>query len=174
MSTNFYWITTNERKATLTLPTGETIEGPAIGEDDPRVHIGKRSTAGLYCWDCRVTLCKHGEEAIHGGTDRSAWYDRCPRCEKPPYGENELRAGPAAVELGFAKPRDVRPTGVRGTCSFSWAQDPDGVRRTCEARMDDEVVIDEYGHRLTGGAFLAMLRANCAIEFRRWIGEMFS
>lgn len=37
------------------------------GDDDPKYHIGKRSAAGLYCWDCRITLCKGGESAIHRG-----------------------------------------------------------------------------------------------------------
>lgn len=173
MSTNFYWITTNERRATLTLPSGEEIEGPAIGEDDPRVHIGLRSAAGRYCWDCRVTLCKNGEEGVHRHTTEFDWYDRCPRCKQAPAREEGF-PGPAAIELGFAESGSPRPTGVRGTCSFSWAQDPGGVLRTCEARMDDEIVVDEYGHRLTGGAFLAMLRANCGINILLWIGQEFS
>lgn len=36
-----------------------------IADMDPQYHIGKRSAAGLYCWDCGKTLCKDGESGIH-------------------------------------------------------------------------------------------------------------
>lgn len=28
-------------------------------------HVGKRSAAGWYCWDCHKTLCADGEEFVH-------------------------------------------------------------------------------------------------------------
>lgn len=28
-------------------------------------HIGKRSAAGWYCWDCKQTFCVNGEEHVH-------------------------------------------------------------------------------------------------------------
>jgi hypothetical protein len=28
-------------------------------------HIGKRSAAGWYCWDCKQTLCANGEQYVH-------------------------------------------------------------------------------------------------------------
>lgn len=51
MGTNFYTIdiTKNEK----------------IDHMDPEFHIGKRSAAGLYCWDCDITLCKDGKEFVH-------------------------------------------------------------------------------------------------------------
>jgi len=50
MGTNYYTINTDERK---------------IDHMDPEFHIGKRSAAGMYCWNCGLTLCKDGEEFVH-------------------------------------------------------------------------------------------------------------
>ena len=45
------------------------------------LHIGKRSAAGTYCWDCRLTLCKGGEKAVHMSTHGAhGFYDACPKC----------------------------------------------------------------------------------------------
>src|SRR5437879_5718682 len=101
MGTNFYW-----RTAATLLPTGEDVPEDS---DDPRIHIGKRSAAGPYCWDCDQTLCKDGIDGIHQG--KSGWYPACPRCGKEPLKEPSLARGAAAIELGFAKPEVRRPTG---------------------------------------------------------------
>ena len=47
-----------------------------VKTDDGEVHIGKRSAAGWYCWDCRQTLCKG---RVHYG---DGYFDRCPICGK--------------------------------------------------------------------------------------------
>lgn len=168
MGTNFYWALVGG--GAIQLATGDHIT-VTVDSDDPRIHIGKRSAAGLYCYDCDVTLCPGGKARIHMSDEE--WPKACPKCGATQADEG-LRAGPVAVELGFAAPREERPTGVRGTSSFSWAQSPEAVRRTCEAHMDDEVIVDEYERRMTGRAFLAMLRANCAVEFTGSVGEWFS
>ncbi len=166
MGTNFYWIA-----------EAQYVSGPLAGEpvdldrDDPKIHIGKRSAAGLYCWDCGVTLAKGGEAIIHTGD--AAWYESCPRCGAEPTKTNNLATGPAAVELGFAEPAKARPTGVHGCASFTWAQDPAAVRATCSG-VREPIVVDEYGRKLTGFEFLRMLTTNCPIEFTELIGEAFS
>ena len=43
-------------------------------------HIGKRSDAGFYCWDCEITLCKGGGRAVHSGDE---FYNKCPKCGRP-------------------------------------------------------------------------------------------
>lgn len=156
MGTNFYW-------------RDESFDGD---RDNPEVHIGKRSAAGLYCWDCRVTLCSGGNDEVHMG--RSYWHSACPKCCRPPTPTDGLKEGAAAVELGFAEPREDRPTGVRCTASFSWAQEPSEVRARCERQMDERIVEDEYGDTYTGREFLRMLASNCAIEFTRHVGQWFS
>lgn len=176
MGTNYYW-----RVPDLTLPTGERAP---LDRDDPIIHIGKRSSAGLYCWDCDLTLCKAGMAGIHHSDIRPGesyaderkrrWHERCPTCDQPPAPINGLTEGPAAVELGFAKAPTTRPSGVRGAASFSWAQDPEAVGAICEQRADEPIIEDEYGDPLTGREFLAMIRSNCPIQFTEMIGLEFS
>ena len=74
-----------------------------------KIHIGKRSAAGWYCWDCRITLRKDGESGVHQG-DR-AWHDRCPQCGKTRAKET-IANGAAGLELGFNKSTPTRKTGV--------------------------------------------------------------
>lgn len=164
MGTNFYWRLGMENS-------------PVPGDDDwdsmdIRVHIGKRSAAGQYCWDCDVTLCKGGNAEIHMG--RTEWWNACPKCGSLPVPHDGFSSGPAAVELGFAKPRVERPTGVRGTSSFSWAQDPERVGAICEQRSGELVVVNEYGDTMTGRDFLDMLLANCAVQYLDMVGREFS
>ena len=165
MGTNFYW----HIPELIPLPTGEQL---TVELDDPAVHIGKRSAAGWYCWDCRATFCLTGEGAIHYSA-LSRRSETCPRCgaEKP---DLKLRGGAAGIELGF-RDADVHvPTGVGTVCSFNWAQDPDRVRRTCAERPDESLIEDEYGRDYTGQEFLDMLAANCPIEYTDSVGRRFS
>jgi hypothetical protein len=143
--------------------------GPSVTSCDPG-----RSAAGLYCWDCRTTLCKDGERGIHTGW--SSFYDACPKCEKTrdESEDHRTQGNAAGVELGFAKPREDKPGGVRSCSSFRWASPPEEVRARCEANMDAVIVVNEYGDEYTGAAFLRMLAANCPVQFTDWIGHGFS
>lgn len=160
MGTNFYWIS----------------DDVDVYSMDPKVHIGKRSAAGMYCWDCGITLCKGGESQIHMGTlfnHDLERYDKCPRCGKYrlPIAINRG----VAVELGFAKPRIQRPTGVQGCSSFSWAQDPPVVRDTCLYSTPwRKIVVNEYGDKMTGRQFIKMLEMNCPVQYTRHVGTEFS
>lgn len=162
MGTNFYWMMPDPDKCA------------SCGRSDPKEeggHIGKRSAAGRYCWDCRVTLCTGGERAIHSGY--SAFADECPKCGAKPV-EETWNQGAAGVELGFAKSAQDKPTGVRSCSSFRWATHPDEVRRRCEEAGENEIVEDEYQRRYTGLAFLRMLASNCPVQFHDSIGRTFS
>lgn len=168
MGTNFYW-----RVDPILLPNGEPVP---IDRNEPSIHIGKRSSAGLYCWRCAVTLCKDGREGIHrgvpGGFSRGVtaylaeqqqrWHTRCPVCGTAPLPFEERH-----TDAGRLHP-------VRGVCSFSWAQDPESVGVICEQRSDEQIVEDEYGDPLTGREFLDMLRADCPIQATHSIGRVFS
>ena len=146
MGTNFYWTRVVKFRK----------------DDDPKVHIGKRSAAGAYCWDCGLTIIRD-------------WREGCPKCGQKPVKEG-LSAGPAAVELGFAEPRQKRPTGVRGCSSFTWSQEPSGVMAKCLKFPNRflKVVVDEYGRKMTGRKFVRMLDANCPVQFIDSIGQWFS
>src|SRR5574341_759441 len=164
MGTNFYWLEPAPRCPHCDKEIGEPSEGE---------HIGKRSAAGLYCYDCGVTLCRGGESHIHYSRNGD-WHEACPKCGAQQSAEAAvLKRGPMAVELGFAQPEEARPSGVAGAASFSWAVEPSVVRQRCEAGLDQKLVIDEYGRTLTGAEFLRMLKANCPIEFTKMIGRNF-
>jgi len=137
-------------------------------EAEQKEHIGKRSAAGWYCWNCGRTLFNKNED-IHTGLYHA---DRiCPECGQEALGEG-LDSGPVAIELGFAKPRRRQPVGVRGASSFSWAQDPGWALERAIANSCG--IVDEYGHKLTGPEFVNMLVSNCPIWFTDLVGVEFS
>ncbi len=173
MGTNFYWKVPKRPRKPVLLPTGALVEaGDALDTTNPLVHLGKRSAAGLYCWDCSVTFCQDGEAQIHSG--RGRWHKSCPRC-----GERQklLKEGQfnrsMSIELGFAQADEVRPTGVSTCSSFSWAQDPAKAKEALGTRAEKVVVVDEYGREYTGRQFLGMLAANCPVEFTHTLGVRF-
>lgn len=158
MGTNFYW----KAEGKVTTPTGtiDVREFFALVElrMDVRVHIGKRSAAGLYCWDCKQTLCRGGAHRIHFfATDKDKdWFEACPLC-----GQSRK------------DPKDATThTGVEPCMSFTWAQDPAMVRNFCEAHLKEPIMEDEYGQTLTGGEFLRMLK-DCPIEYTDFVGTAF-
>lgn len=126
---------------------------------EPKDFIGKRSGAGLFCWDCGVTLCIAGIDAVHYGRGGSGWYQTCPKCGQGPTQEG-LSESPAGLELGFAEPRIAKPTGVRGCCSFFWHLPPETVRERIKA---GDKVYDEYDRRTIN--LLDMIEMNCPIIF---------
>ncbi len=178
MGTNFYF--------RFKLPDGfasvQAVELPGGGTararrqwswdgDSPDRHIGKRSAAGPFCWDCRVTLTEGGNDFIHKSHSRVL--EACPRCGKKPAPKTGFNQA-AAVELGFADAADRPPIGVGSTSSFSWAMDPAEAHRICAAALDVTIVEDEYGDRLTGRQFLRMLECQCGVEFTHSVGRHFS
>ena len=148
MGTNFYLIG---------IPEGED-------DSDPRWHIGKRSAAGMYCFDCGVTLCEQGEEFIHHchyrvsandpktplaidytftHTPRCDWLDvtwleNCPVC-KTKFEKEDLKDSSAGLELGFNK-KVTKKTGVHTCSSFSWAMTKEDVISRVEELMGLEVL----------------------------------
>ena len=152
MSTNFYWLTVEGQETpTIKLRNGAEVSLTAT-DMDPRIHIGKRSGAGAYCFDCETTLCADGESGIHHAG--RYWFTECPDCGVEPAEEGE----PA--------------TCVRWVCSFSWAQDPEEVRKTLKENAQIEVVVDEYGVNYTGEAFLETLKS-CPINYTNSVGKEF-
>jgi len=151
--------------------------------DDPEHHLGKRSAAGRYCWDCRVTLCMGGEEAIHYG--RSEWYDECPKCGAKP-NQEPLEESSAGRELGFNKSKPVGKTGVKTCASFSWAMSRaqyDTFLETykkpccnaCDRPFEDteKIIEDEYGRTYTREEFNEIL-AECPVRYWNHVGQYFS
>jgi hypothetical protein len=153
-------------------------------DDRPNRHIGKRSAAGFYCFDCRVTLCSQGESAIH---DNGHFHDACPKCGTKPR-PKDLSTSAVGRELGLNKtrPGSIERTGVDGCSSFTWAmpenewyalhQKPYAVCPTCRSPYKDRpdaIIEDEYGRLYTADEFQGVLR-ECAIMFHHSIGKIFS
>jgi len=165
MGTNFYFIV-----PAVTLPTGEVLHlwKMSVMREHPAVHIGKRSAAGPYCWDCNTTLCVQGNAGIHAHV--AEWHACCPKCGQV---RDETGLGQsAALELGFKTMSQMQSKGVRSCSSFRWGIPKDVVFKTCQANLETGIIQDEYDRVYTGTLFLKMLDA-CPIEFES-IGQCFS
>jgi hypothetical protein len=155
MGTNFYLI----KKQSCDHCGRKAEEGP---------HVGKRSAAGLFCYACKLSLCVDGNEAVHRG--HTAWAKACRNCGAEPVKDDNASG---MVELGFAKPRTDKPSDVRSAASFTWAADPVETRNMLRGQTE-ALIIDEYGRTYSGVEFLAIIDANCPIEFTDSIGLEFS
>lgn len=150
---------------------GTNFYGKLNGET---VHIGKRSAAGLYCWDCGVTLCKEGVENVHHTKVKNAtfdntdhwteWYKKCPKCGKS--STENFDDTTAARELGFNTATPHKKKGVATCSSFSWAIRPSSLSEV-------KKIEDEYGTKYTFLQFKKVLE-ECPIQYTRSIGEDFS
>jgi hypothetical protein len=131
---------------------------------NPDTHVGKRSAAGLYCWDCRITLCKAGESGVHQAME---YHKNCPRCGKT-FDGSALSEGGAAVELGFSQPYGKEDRiGVKPVSSFTWAMKPENLKRKRK-------IVDEYGRTYTIQEFKEKILGNCPLQFLNSIGQRFS
>lgn len=119
---------------------------------DPAWHIGKRSAAGPYCWDCQKTLCVEGNTGIHAS--KSVWLKSCFQCGAKPDPSD-----------GFRYERK----GVDGCCSFTWAMDPEVAKANAIKRVHG--VVDSNGTKMTWSEFEVALK-DCPIQFRQY-GEWF-
>lgn len=125
------------------------------------IHIGKRSAAGKYCWDCKTTLCKKGEAFVHYNAE---WYDSCPICGKPYIPPENLFDTAIGQELGFSTIKG-KQVGVKTCSSFTWAVLPERVKRY-------KGIKDEYGRVLTLEEFKEMLEL-CPLQYVNLIGKEF-
>lgn len=127
-----------------------------------RIHIGKRSAAGYYCWDCGITLCKGGIEDIHSGF--AEFFNSCPQCEKKKDVEG-IENSAAGRELGFNKGPFKKKKGLKSCSSFNWAVMPHTINKR-------RIIVDEYRRRYLKEQFDAVLQ-ECPIQFFNSIGKEF-
>lgn len=129
-------------------------------------HIGKRSAAGMYCFDCNVTLCAGGPNAVHEG--RSNWHEQCPQCGKK-WIPDKLDESSAGLELGFNKNPVNANEGIKSCSSFTWAINKDSFYKNWWIRK----VVDEYGRKYTKKEFIEMLDSY-PLHFFHLVGRDFS
>lgn len=146
---------------------------------DEGVHIGKRSAAGLFCWDCVVSLCNHSVDTLRGkdlyGSDaihysnKEPWLEVCPICGNAPL-EETLDNSASGRELGFNKNRPSAKNNVTSCCSFSWALSP---KDFCDLFIAGEMqIFDEYGREYTRNEFRDVL-SECPIKYYHIVGIEF-
>jgi len=114
-------------------------------------HIGKRKAAGLFCWECNLSLCAAGNHQVH---QKSRWLDECAIC-----GRQEI------------KNNTTRKKGVARCSSFTWAVSPGRFQYL--RKTPNLIIQNEYGETLTNGEFALML-SECPIQYFDLIGEEFS
>lgn len=119
-------------------------------------HIGKRSGAGQFCFDCGVSLALGGNRFVHydvqdyirqrfpslTGKYELEAYHKCPLCEKPATGGDEGK------------------TGVHYACSFTFAMGLAEAKRRIEEeclKLTDPCVQDEYYREYTWQEFMDIL-----------------
>jgi len=112
-------------------------------------HIGKRSAAGLYCWDCNISLCKKGADYVHHWTKKEDWYKSCPKCGK-------------SYEIGNKLGKGVSPC-----TSFTWAIKREDISKR------KRFIYDSNGKKWTIKEFNKMVN-ECPIQFTHYIGQNFS
>ncbi len=125
-------------------------------QEEYKRHIGKRSSAGPYCWDCGKTLCKGGEGSIHTGSLSSygsGWWKICPSCGKEP---------------------SKNSNSISNCCSFTWAENPEKFFFKSKVYVkEDKLIVDEYDREFTCQEFIDMLDSECPIRFTELIGREF-
>lgn len=151
MGTNYYFLKAISRHE----------EHPKFKE---RIHIGKRSAAGSYCWDCDATLCPGGMNHVHSARYKN-WFDACPICGLEPV-EETLTESTAGRELGFNDSKPGRKKGVASCSSFTWALSKEDFERNSHLK-----IIDEYDREIWN--FYEIL-LECPIQFFDLIGKEFS
>lgn len=144
------------------------VDCNAQGSEKREIHIGKRSAAGQYCWDCNQTLCKQGEDGIH--LSESQWFQLCPKCGKKPQREN-IDDNSVGRELGFNKTSPQKKHGAASCSSFSWAIYPYELADIMTENHVDTIV-DEYGTEYTYSGFMDVL-SECPVQFFKSIGTDF-
>lgn len=134
-------------------------------------HLGKRSAAGLFCWDCGITLCKEGPEQVHKGhrPHEDYWHKACPKCRKRPPDRFRLNSSLTPLRPGEG-------VGVNSCCSWTWATDPTTLEELLWAALMEtsfgKVIRNEYGEEFTYDEFLIVVR-DCPIHFTDNIGLEF-
>ena len=140
MGTNYYW------KPEYIIGLGQK---DPLSNEDPKVHIGKTSGAGPYCWDCGTTLNKGGTREVHYNRE---WHDACPICENT-IGKTKEAGG----NLG---PKE----GVRYCGSFLWTAMGHKHRIMAMAADPNSILISETGQEFTAQEFIENVLDGVAME----------
>lgn len=173
MGTNFYW---TKVQPWFIKNAKQVISDIKAECENPIVHIGKRSAAGLYCAKCGCASHRHGTQDVHSsGPDLSillrhsypseeerlrAWarekaiYDfvECPCCGEP-FLDAEGKAGENIISI----------------CSFTWGlmKHKELIRELVRVGCKEKLIRDEYDRLMTPTEFWnEEFESCCKIEFQ--------
>ncbi len=144
-----------------------------LDDGETTIHIGKRCAAGLYCWDCRLSLCRVGEALVHHThpvdkyDEGPMWFKFCPKCGHYPDTES-MSDSSVGRELGFNNNAREEKHGVKSCASFTWALHPFEFKKYTTGKIHDE-----YGRFFTFEEFEDVLK-ECPIQFYTMIGIDFA
>ena len=142
----------------------------SVADELKEKHLGKRSAAGLYCYDCDISLVT----GLRGGLNvRSPHYGEgtdyrtCPKCKTKPSGNlyNPELFTPRPDEMA----REERYV-VRYCHSFSFAQ----ARVRIDTYASEIDVVDEYDRHMTMEELRTEVIAKAVFLFTHHIGQEFS
>lgn len=125
-------------------------------------HVGKRSAAGMYCWDCK--------EILHADNETSDGKYQCPMCSE--IESDEGWNSSVGRELGFNNEKPHRKSGVASCSSFAWDIDPLLITYLFDTKRK-KIIVDEYGRKFTAAQFNAILEECPIVEYDS-IGDDFS
>lgn len=156
MGTNYYWIDNPDN----------------FDEMDPRIHIGKRSAAGRYCYDCGIYLTAQSTQYAHmGKRDEFNEYinrkfDVCPNCGKGP--SDEFIAADRELFRGTPVPSQLH--GVQGVSSFTWTmvKHKTDIVMWLKTDKNKKIIRNEYGDEFSADEFLGNELRHCIILFQMY------
>ena len=121
-------------------------------------HIGKRSAAGVWCWDCK-------EEAAES---KGVFF--CFFCGAKRSIKDKTMFSPAFRELGFDRTTPRAREGIDGAGAFTWqlGSEGDNLGATTVKEMEEKVseikdFINEYDEHYAADQFKAVL-SECLIR----------
>lgn len=120
-----------------------------------KVHIGKRTADGVWCWNCRVRA-----KIIEDPMDSKKFFWYCPKCGQK--GCNETLYSPVARELGFDESNPRKHIGIDGANGFIWQVGEFGLGNTIDEIKKNikkrKYVKTEHGDKWTIEKFQDMLK----------------
>ncbi|TSC62754.1 MAG: hypothetical protein G01um101448_456 [Parcubacteria group bacterium Gr01-1014_48] len=133
-------------------------------------HLGKRSAAGHYCYDCEISLVtglSGGWNVTSPHISAGRTFEACPLCGSKPSGNFYIPELVSPTEEQTAREETFS---VRYSCSFGFAQAPDVI----DAYSEDTEVVDEYGRVYTMREFRGEVLGKAIFFFTHHVGQVFS
>lgn len=173
MSTNFYW---TKVQPWFIKNAKQIIYDIKTECENPIVHIGKRSAAGLYCSKCGCVSHRHGTQDVHNsGPDLSILLRRSYSSEKERQRAWEREKAiydfvecPCCGE-SFLDAEGKHGENIISVCSFTWGlmKHKELIQELVRIGCKEKLIRDEYDCLMTPAEFWnEEFEPCCKIEFQ--------